>query len=131
MGAARQGQVAVVTGDIINSRAYHSAARARLNVALHRALDAIVPPTNAALARLDFRVTAGDEFQFVLGDTERALETAARKLKIRHQNVSKRLGAAGWPAVALALALKYIGHGLSHPKRVQPRMHPEQGARGS
>ena len=75
MGAARQGQVAVVTGDIINSRGYHTAARARLNVALHRAFDAIVPPTNVALARLDFRVTAGDEFQFVLGDTERALET--------------------------------------------------------
>jgi len=42
-------------------------------------------------------------------------QQAARKLKIRHQNVSKRLGAAGWPAVALAL--KYIGHGLSHPKK--------------
>jgi hypothetical protein len=219
--------VAVVTGDIIDSRTYHAAARARLNDALRRAFDAIVP-ANVALAHLDFRVTAGDEFQFVLGDPERALETvfrmrsrlaqkpmepmvrfrasigvgpiryrpargardkpyewdgpafvrareglerikrdrwtmvrtsvesideqcdvilglvdelqrgwtaaqweavgwtmqglnrqqAARKLKIKHQNVSKRLGAAGWPAVAQAL--EYLGGNLSS--------HPEEGA---
>ena len=43
--------------------------------AARRAFNAIVPATNVALAHLDFRVTAGDEFQFVLGDSGRALET--------------------------------------------------------
>jgi len=67
--------VAVVTADIINSRSYDAAARARLNDALRRAFNAIVLAMNVALAHLDFRVTAGDEFQFVLGDPGRALET--------------------------------------------------------
>ena len=74
MGAVRK-PVGVVTADIINSRSYDAAARARLNEALRRAFNAIVPATNVALAHLDFRVTAGDEFQFVLGDPGRALET--------------------------------------------------------
>jgi hypothetical protein len=47
--------VAVVTGDIIDSRSYDAAARARLNDSLRRAFNAIVPATNVALAHLDFR----------------------------------------------------------------------------
>jgi hypothetical protein len=230
MGAVKK-PVGVVTADIINSRSYDAAARARLNDALRRAFNAIVPATNVALAHLDFRVTAGDEF--VLGDPGRALETvflmrsrlaqepiepmvrfrasigvgpvryrpargalgkpyewdgpafvrareglermkrdrwttvrtsvesideqcdvilglvdelqrgwtaaqwaavgwtmqglkrqqAARKLKIRHQNVSKRLGAAGWPAVVHAL--KHIERSLSpHPQKGANRNAP-------
>jgi len=45
----------VVTGDIIDSRSYDAAARARLNDSLRRAFNAIVPATNVALAHLDFR----------------------------------------------------------------------------
>ena len=50
-------------------------------------------------------------------------QQAACKLKITHQNVSKRLGAAGWPAVAHAL--RYIEDNLSaHPRKGANRIAP-------
>ncbi len=74
MGATPK-RVAVVTGDIIDSRKYAGSARTRLNNALTRGVQlATSTVPRVALTRLDFRITAGDEFQFVLKSPERALE---------------------------------------------------------
>ena len=72
---ARARTVAVVTGDLIRSRDYSASQRGRVNVALHRSFASAIHATGEkALTQLDFRVTAGDEFQFILGTPSQALD---------------------------------------------------------
>lgn len=73
---AKDPRVAVITGDIIDSRLYSASERKRLNAALGRSVDTATRTLSTkVLARLDFRVTAGDEFQFVLERPDTALAT--------------------------------------------------------
>src|SRR5687767_12740118 len=71
MGAA---PIAVVTADFIESRSYDAASRKRLAAALQRGFqdaEAVFP--KAAVTALGLRITAGDEFQFVLQDVPNSL----------------------------------------------------------
>jgi hypothetical protein len=66
--------VATVTADFIESRAYSSPERRRLATLLRQAFDrarAVFP--NRAVTDVGFRISAGDEFQFVLDDPAVAL----------------------------------------------------------
>lgn len=68
-------RVAAVTCDIIDSRRYTGVAREKLHDAVARAFKTLTDSTPALdSTKLDVRVTAGDEFQFVLRKSERALD---------------------------------------------------------
>jgi hypothetical protein len=60
-----------------------------------------------------------------VGWTMRGLkrQETARRLKVAHQNVSKRLAAAGWPAVSEALAF-IRGRLAAHPAKGAKRQAP-------
>jgi len=69
-------RVAVVTGDVIDSRKYVATSRTRLNNALRRGFDFVATALpGVALTTIEFRITAGDEFQFVLKAPQRSLES--------------------------------------------------------
>jgi len=74
MGASAL-RVAAVTCDIIESRRYTGVARQKLNDAVERAFKSITSSNpDLDFTKIDFRITAGDEFQFVLRKPERALD---------------------------------------------------------
>ena len=74
MGAPQK-RVAVITGDVIDSRKYLGASRTRLNKALSHGVELVEAAfPEVVLTDLEFRITAGDEFQFVLKAPDRALE---------------------------------------------------------
>jgi hypothetical protein len=65
--------VAVVTADVVASSTYSPADRRRLDGALRRAFRTVERRfSRALLSRPAFRITAGDEFQFVVSDVPEA-----------------------------------------------------------
>lgn len=74
MGASAL-RVAAVTCDIIDSRLYTGVARQRLHDVLERAFKSITGRhSDLDFTKIDFRISVGDEFQFVLRKPERALD---------------------------------------------------------
>ena len=67
--------VSVVTADIIHSTRYDSNSRRRINTILKRSFaDLIRKYPNSIHTRLAFRITAGDEFQFVVTNVPQSFD---------------------------------------------------------
>jgi len=72
---AKGALVAAITCDIIDSRRYTGATRQKLNDGIQRAFASITAnKTELDVTKIDFRITAGDEFQFILRKPERSLD---------------------------------------------------------
>ena len=70
------GEVAVITADIVGSSRYSSEDRQRVDEILRHGFQETRAAYRGVLrGRLNFRVTAGDEFQWVIGEPSKALET--------------------------------------------------------
>ena len=83
--AVKSDIIAVVTCDIVKSSAYSGSARVRIQEHLLASWKEVQERFNAKLdSELGFRVTAGDEFQFVCKDVKTAFDAVTRlRIKLR------------------------------------------------
>jgi hypothetical protein len=106
------GPVAVLTADVVGSSRYSSADRRRLDQVIRKAFaDVEHRFPDAIHTRLAFRVTAGDEFQCVIADAQRAPDILAYCRAV--------VAASGLTPPVRLRASVGIGE-LSTPKRASP-----------
>lgn len=76
MPTTNSGRIAVVTADIVGSSRYAATARRNVDHVLRAGFrETRRAYKNALRGRLSFRITAGDEFQWIVEDPAKALET--------------------------------------------------------